>query len=99
MSNAHTICCSVRVKGTDDVAEHVASTIGSALYHAGFVFEILDYAVVDDQYILLDLVVPIDIEDHEDVSDVCYSLVDDIRNETGISLDVNEIFEGEPFEN
>ena len=91
---AYTIYGSVRVKGTEDNAEHVASCISSALACSGYVFEILDYRV-SDEHLVIDMCLPIDIEEWEDEIDVCYSLIGDIKSETAIDIEVNEIFNGE----
>jgi hypothetical protein len=92
---AYTIYGSVRVKGTEDNAEHVASCISSALACSGYVFEILDYQV-SGEHLVIDMCLPIDIEESsEDATDVCYALVSDIKSETAINIEVNEIFRGE----
>lgn len=90
----YTIYGSVRVKGTEDNAEHVASCISSALACSGYVFEILDYRV-SGEHLVIDMCLPMDIEEDEDATDVCYALIGDIKSETAIDIEVNEIYEGE----
>lgn len=92
--NVYTIFGKVRVKGTEDHADHVATTISSALAYAGYVFEILDYHV-SGEHLVIDISIPMDIEESEDATDVCYALIEDIKADTAISIEVSEIYEGE----
>lgn len=77
-------------KDAETVAKHVSRTLSSA----GYQFDLLDYHTSGEDKLVIDFAIPFDAYADEDPTEIAYVIIEDIRNDTNISLTVNEIYEG-----